>query len=261
MGGGIFVLQKQNTGEYRKAYYLIYSELYLTANINARNRLILCTFSLARRLMCIFYLVLFSYWYFLVLEVFKKSQVFSVNRKSLPNIGQIRQKWPSGGLNLQNQKIRMYVHKTQLFSVITYPLTIKINPDNTVYANVSDIPAPLMTARINFYQDAFEINNEFQIKSLRVTSSVNYIPVYFIHKEWSHLSWGITSLIHNETHQTISILYSCSTLTQTSMITSQNYRPILTSQQTISSSISSYYLQLTYSSRSRHHDKSSFFLS
>ena len=24
--------------------------------------------------------------------------------------------------------------------VITYPLTIKINPDNTVYANVSDLP-------------------------------------------------------------------------------------------------------------------------
>ena len=33
-------------------------------------------------------------------------------------------------------------HKTQLLSLITYPLTIKINPDNTVYANVSVSPPP-----------------------------------------------------------------------------------------------------------------------
>ena len=49
----------------------------------------------------------------------------------------------SGGSNLQNQKIRVCYHKTQLLSVITYPLTIKTNPDNTVYANVSDKPLPL----------------------------------------------------------------------------------------------------------------------
>ena len=34
-------------------------------------------------------------------------------------------------------KIRLCYHKTQFLSVITYPLTIKINPDITVYANVS----------------------------------------------------------------------------------------------------------------------------
>ena len=34
-------------------------------------------------------------------------------------------------------KIRVCYHKTQLLSVITYPLTIKINPELTVYANVS----------------------------------------------------------------------------------------------------------------------------
>ncbi len=34
-------------------------------------------------------------------------------------------------------KIRLCYHKTQLLSLITYPLTIKINLDITVYANVS----------------------------------------------------------------------------------------------------------------------------
>ena len=56
-------------------------------------------------------------------------------KKILTNNGQNRHKWPPGGLNFQNQNIR--VHKTQLLSVITYPLAIKINPDNTVYANMS----------------------------------------------------------------------------------------------------------------------------
>ncbi len=41
----------------------------------------------------------------------------------------------SGGSNLK--KIRVCHHKTQLLSVITYPLTIKINPELLVYANVS----------------------------------------------------------------------------------------------------------------------------
>ena len=34
--------------------------------------------------------------------------------------------------------------KLNFFSVITYPLTIKINPDNTVYADMSD-PPPLIS--------------------------------------------------------------------------------------------------------------------
>ncbi len=44
------------------------------------------------------------------------------------------------------QKICVCYHKTKFLSVITYYLTIKINPDNTVYANESDDipPLPLM---------------------------------------------------------------------------------------------------------------------
>ncbi len=58
-----------------------------------------------------------------------------------------RQKWPTGGLEPggRNQKTKAYVcyHKTKLLAVITYPPTVKINPDNTVYTNVSEIPPPL----------------------------------------------------------------------------------------------------------------------
>ncbi len=54
-----------------------------------------------------------------------------LNGKKMTNFG------GSGGSNLQNQKIRACYHKTQHLSVITYPLTKKINPDITVYANVS----------------------------------------------------------------------------------------------------------------------------
>ncbi len=44
----------------------------------------------------------------------------------------------NGGSNLKTKKyVCVCDHKTQLLSVINYPLTIKINPDITVYANVS----------------------------------------------------------------------------------------------------------------------------
>ena len=46
----------------------------------------------------------------------------------------------SGGSHLQNHKKRVCYHKTKFLTVITHPLTLKINPDNTVYANVSDLP-------------------------------------------------------------------------------------------------------------------------
>ena len=49
----------------------------------------------------------------------------------------------SGGSNLQNQKIRLWSHKTQLLSRITFTVSIKIKPDNQMYANVSD-PPPLI---------------------------------------------------------------------------------------------------------------------
>ena len=66
-------------------------------------------------------------------------------KKFIPNIGQNKQKWQNGGLEpgglyLQNPKIRVCYYKTKLLTVITYPPTIKINPDNNVYANVSDPP-------------------------------------------------------------------------------------------------------------------------
>ena len=43
---------------------------------------------------------------------------------------------------LSKTEIHVCYHKTQLLSVLTYPLTIKINPDNTVNANVSVSPPP-----------------------------------------------------------------------------------------------------------------------
>ena len=48
----------------------------------------------------------------------------------------------------QNQNIRVCYHKIQLLSVMTYPLTIKINPDNTVYANIKQ-PPPKKKARFH----------------------------------------------------------------------------------------------------------------
>ena len=48
----------------------------------------------------------------------------------------------SGGSNLQNQQIRLCNHKTQLLSRITFTVSLKIKPDNQMYANVSD-PPPL----------------------------------------------------------------------------------------------------------------------
>jgi len=56
----------------------------------------------------------------------------------------------SGGSNLQNQKIRVCYHKTQLLSVITYPLTIKINLDNTVRKCVSPPPSPPLFRILSF---------------------------------------------------------------------------------------------------------------
>ena len=49
----------------------------------------------------------------------------------------------SGGLNLQNQKLRLCNHKTQLLSRITFTVSLKIKPDNQMYANVSDPHPPL----------------------------------------------------------------------------------------------------------------------
>jgi len=48
----------------------------------------------------------------------------------------------SGGSNLQNQQIRLCNHKTQLLSRITFTVSLKIKPENHMYANVSD-PPPL----------------------------------------------------------------------------------------------------------------------
>ncbi len=49
----------------------------------------------------------------------------------------------SGGEKLQNQKIRLCNHKTQRLSRITFTVSIKIKPDNQMYANVSDPPPPM----------------------------------------------------------------------------------------------------------------------
>ena len=38
-----------------------------------------------------------------------------------------------GGLYLQNKKIHLFNNKSRLLFVITFPVTIKINPDITVY--------------------------------------------------------------------------------------------------------------------------------
>ena len=48
-----------------------------------------------------------------------------------------------GGLYQKIQKLQVGNIKSQLLSVITYPLTIKINSVLTVNANVSDLPPPL----------------------------------------------------------------------------------------------------------------------
>ena len=50
-----------------------------------------------------------------------------------------------GGLYQKIQKMQVGNIKSQLLSVITYPLTIKINSVITVAANVSDLPPPLDT--------------------------------------------------------------------------------------------------------------------
>ncbi len=39
-------------------------------------------------------------------------------------------------LNLQNQTIRVCYHKTKFLTVITHPLTLKINQDNTVMCQI-----------------------------------------------------------------------------------------------------------------------------
>ena len=49
----------------------------------------------------------------------------------------------SGGEKLQNQKIRLCNHKTQLLSRITFTVSLKIKSDNQMYANVSDPPPSL----------------------------------------------------------------------------------------------------------------------
>ena len=95
-----------------------------------------------------------------VSSVFREGTFNSKNFKKLDNYHQKALKWlenvkfrrkkavfgGSGGFNLQNQKIRVCYHKTQLLSVITYSLTIKINPEITVYSNVSVYhpPSPLI---------------------------------------------------------------------------------------------------------------------
>ena len=66
-------------------------------------------------------------------SVFLLETVLIKNKKILPN----PRHWRSGKWRPKPPK-RMCYHKTQLLSVITYPLTIKINPNNTVYANVPD---------------------------------------------------------------------------------------------------------------------------
>ena len=46
----------------------------------------------------------------------------------------------SGGSNLQNQKIHVCYHKSQLLSVITYPLNPITKSIITIYADVTEHP-------------------------------------------------------------------------------------------------------------------------
>ncbi len=60
-------------------------------------------------------------------------------------------------LILHNQKY-VWFHKTQLLSVITYSLTMKINPENTVYANMSDLPPFPNAAHYQYWVTVLSIN-------------------------------------------------------------------------------------------------------
>ena len=61
----------------------------------------------------------------------------------------------------KTKKIRVCYHKTKLLSAITYPLTIKIKTDNTVYANVSDLPRPTL------HTSNLRNSNMFDVRKLK----------------------------------------------------------------------------------------------
>ena len=108
-----------------------------------------------------------------ILRIFIKNLIIIIkNVFKWPENVKFRRKWRffggSDGSNLQNQQIRLCNQKTQLLSRITFTVSLKIKPDNQMYANMTDPPPPpyyflqlTITSKKSYFCDLFQKRKKY----------------------------------------------------------------------------------------------------